>query len=154
MSNPIAFSSATPNIGLPLLIAGQAQKEFFVNQALAILDAMHPRTVLDSQPAPPSTALDGDCYRVTAPATLAWEGCENHLAVRIGGDWHLTPPREGMRLYDRAANHSLFFRSGWQAAATPAIPSNGTVIDVEARAAIDQIIAALRDIGIFTPSGT
>jgi hypothetical protein len=58
-----------------------------------------------------------------------------------------------MRLYDRAADHSLFFRSGWQANTTPAIPASGTVIDVEARAAIVQIVAALREIGIFSPSG-
>ena len=53
MSDPIAFPSTTPSIGLPLLIPGQAQKEFFVNQALCLLDALHMRAVTASQPAPP-----------------------------------------------------------------------------------------------------
>ncbi len=83
----------------------------------------------------------------------AWEGCENHLALRIGGDWHFVPPREGMRLYDRAADRSLFFRSDWHSAATPAVPEGGTVVDVEARAAIGAIVSALRDIGIFASPG-
>lgn len=83
----------------------------------------------------------------------AWEGCENHLALRIGGDWHFVPPREGMRLYDRAADRSLFFRSDWHSAATPAVPEGGTVVDVEARVAISAIISALRDIGVFSSPG-
>lgn len=153
MSIPIAFSSATSNIGLPLLVAGQAQKEFFVNQALAILDSLSPRAVLASLPAPPASAVDGDCYLITAPAMQAWEGCENHLALRIGGDWHFVPPREGMRLYDRAADRSLFFRSDWHSAATSTVPEGGTVVDVEARVAIGAIISALRDIGIFSSPG-
>lgn len=153
MSNPLTFSAATPNIALPLLIAGQAQKEFFVNQALSVLDALQPQTVVGSQPTPPVDANDGDCFRVTAPAGQEWEGCEDHLAIRIGGDWHFVPPRGGMRVFDTTANHTVFFRLGWQIAATPVVPATGTVIDVEARTAIDQIISALRDIGILPPVG-
>lgn len=154
MSNPLNFSSTTQNIGLPLLIAGQAQKEFFVNQALDILDTLHPHAVVASQAAPPQSAVDGDCFRVTAPATQAWEGCESHLAVRVSGDWHFVPPREGMRLYDLAAGHSLFFRTAWQAAATPIVPASGATIDAEARSAIRELIAALRNLGVFAPSDT
>lgn len=153
MSSPITFSSATPNVGLPLLIAGQAQKEFFVNQTLSILDILHPRAVIASQSAPPQDAAEGDCFRVTAPATQAWEGCDDHLAIRVGGDWHFIAPREGVRLYDRAANSSVFYRSGWHAVETPDAPANGTVIDAEARTAIAQLLSALRDIGIFAPEG-
>lgn len=152
MSNPIAFSSATPNVGLPLLIAGQAQKEFFVNQALTIVDSLHPRAVLASMPTPPATAADGDCFRVTAPAAQAWEGCENHLAVRIGGDWHFIAPSDGMHLFDIAADSSLFFKTVWHVAVRPATPTNGAVIDVEARSAIEQLIAALYDIGVLPPA--
>lgn len=150
MSSQSFFSSATQNLGLPMLIAGQAQKEFFVNQALAILDSLQPGTVAASQPEPPSNAADGACYRVTSPAGSAWEGCEDHLAVRVGGDWHFIPPREGMRLFDISADRSLFYREAWQHAGTASAPTNGTVIDIEARAAINQLIGALRTVGIFT----
>lgn len=152
MTQPIVFTSATPNIGLPLLIAGQAQKEFFLNQALGILDALHRHAVVASQPVPPADPGEGDCFRVTAPAQQAWEGCEDHLAVRIGGGWHFITPRVGMRLFDIAADTTLFFHSGWQIAAVPTDPANGTVIDVEARAAVSQLIDALRESGIFAPS--
>jgi len=84
MSEPFTFTSSTPNIGLPLLIAGQAQKEFFLNQSLVIVDSLHRRSVIASQPAPPTNADEGDCFRITAPATQEWEGCEDHITIQIG----------------------------------------------------------------------
>lgn len=149
MTNPFTFPATTPNVGLPLLIAGQAQKEFFVNQALGIIDALTRGTVLASLSEPPGDADEGDCYRVTAPALQAWVGCEDHIAIRIGGDWHLIPPRDGMSLFDTAAGGRLFFQSGWQTAPAPVILSTGTVIDTEARSALEQLILALRDIGVI-----
>ena len=151
MSNPITFSSFTPKTGLPLLIAGQAQKEFFVNQSLAILDTLNARTVIASQPSPPSQSGDGECFRVTAPATGAWEGCEGHLAIQIGGDWHFVAPREGMQVFDIEADTSLFYKADWQAAVRPTNPADGTTIDTEARAAIEQLINVLHDFGILPP---
>lgn len=148
MPDPVTFPAATPHIGLPLLIAGQSQKEFFVNQALSVLDALQARRVLASLPAPP-VAAEGDCYRVTAPATEAWAGREDHLAVLIGGGWHFIAPREGASLFDVAAGHALVFRSGWQRAAAPVVPVGGAVVDSEARAAVTQLIERLRAIGIL-----
>ena len=40
MPDPIAFDSASPRFALPLLFAGQAQKEIYVNEALALVDAL------------------------------------------------------------------------------------------------------------------
>jgi len=151
MSQPVIFSSATPNIGLPLLSSGQAQKEFFINQALGILDALHRNTVSASQPAPPATADEGACLRVTAPATGAWAGCEDHIAIRIGEDWHFVAPREGMRLLDSGADQTLFYAAGWQSAEAPPVPAAGTVIDSEARATLSQLIQALRTLAILGP---
>lgn len=89
--------------------AGQAQKEFLVNQALAILDAFAPRAASASLPEPPSEPAEGDSFHVIAPASQTWAGCEDHIAIRISGAWHVIPPRDCMRLFDRAADHSLFF---------------------------------------------
>jgi hypothetical protein len=152
MSNPPSFSSETSVLRLPMLIPGQAQKEFFVNQALVILDSLYPQTVAGSQPEPPPDAPEGVCYRVTGPAVQEWAGCEDHIAVRIGGDWHFIAPREGMRMFDRGSEQVLLFRSGWQAAASAAAPIGGAVIDVEARAAIGQLLKALQDTGILAGS--
>jgi hypothetical protein len=153
MSDPIAFPSLTPVIGLPLLIAGQAQKEFFVNQALCLLDALHPRMVRASQSEPPSAPIDGDSFRVTTPASGDWIGRENHIAVRIGGAWHFINPVEGTRLFDQAAGCFLLFRAAWQHCTAPGAPTGGTVVDVEARAAITALVEALTAAGVLVPAG-
>jgi hypothetical protein len=149
MSDALNFPSTTPITGLPLLVAGQAQKELFVNQALAILDAFAPRAVAASLSEPPSAPAEGDCFRVIAPASQAWAGCEDHIAIRIGGAWHVIPPRDGMRLFDRAADRDLFFQSTWQSTSAPAAPTGGTVVDIEARAALATLIHALEQIGVL-----
>lgn len=154
MSDPIVFPNATPALGLPLLMPGQAQKEFFVNQALAILDAAHLRIVLASQPSPPASPSQGDCFRVTSPAAQAWAGCENHVAIYIGGDWHFIGPQAGMEIFDQASGHLLVFRSQWVRADAPAVPSGGSVVDTQARAAIGQLIQSLVTIGILKATGT
>lgn len=149
MSDPITLASSTPALGLPLLFAGQAQKEFFVNEALCLLDALHARAVTASQSAPPVSAADGACYRVTATATGAWSGQEDCLAVLVGGAWHFVAPAEGMVVFDRAAAGLVIFRSQWQPAAVVAAPADGTVIDVQARSALTALIAALQTMGVL-----
>jgi hypothetical protein len=131
------------------MLAGQAQKEFFVNEALCLLDALHARAVTASQPAPPASAADGACYRVTATATGAWAGQENCLAVRVAGAWQFVAPAEGMVVFDRAAARLVIFRSQWQPAAVVAVPAGGTVIDVQARSALNALIAALQTMGVL-----
>lgn len=129
--------------------AGQAQKEFFLNQALCLLDALHARTVTSSVPAPPSEPAEGACFRVASPATGSWTGREESIAVLIGGDWHFVPPREGMQIFDLAAGQQLVFRSGWIHMSAPAAPVGGAVIDSEARAAIATLTQALAALGIM-----
>jgi hypothetical protein len=153
MSTPSSFSSETSILHLPLLIPGQAQKEFFVNKALVILDSLQPQALVASQSAPPADATEGGCYRVTEPAVQEWEGCEDHIAVWIGGDWHFIAPHEGMKMFDRGAGQSLIFRKSWHAAAPVTVPTGGTVVDLDARAAIGQLLDALRVTGIL-PSPT
>ncbi len=150
MSAPVTFPSSTPAIGLPYLVAGQAQKEFFVNQSLCLLDALQMRTVKASQSAPPAAAADGESYRIKAPASGAWTGREDRVAVRIAGDWHFIEPVQGTALFDQAAEAVIVFRSGWRVALAPPLPSGGTIVDAEARTAISALIAALKALGILT----
>lgn len=149
MSDPVSFPSTTPFAGLPLLVPGQAQKEFFLNAALGILDALQPRAVKASQAAPPASPAEGDCFRVTAPASGAWAAHADAVAVRIGGDWHFIAPAKGMALFDQAADHLIVFRDGWKLAASPGLPGSGSVVDLEARAAITALVQSLQDIGVL-----
>lgn len=149
MPDPVTFSNTTSAIGLPLLVPGQAQKEFFVNQAMCLIDALFMRIVKASQPAPPASPDDGECFRITAPATGVWSGRTDRLAVRIGGDWHYIEPSEGMQLFDQTTGQALVFRSQWLSAITPALPEGGLVIDVEAREAISGLLQVMQTAGIL-----
>jgi hypothetical protein len=154
MSEPFAFPSVTPAIGLPLLTAGQAQKEFFVNQALSLLDALHPRMVIASQSVPPATAPDGSCFRVTQNPAAAWAGHEDDIAVMVGGGWHFVRPIAGMEIFEQAASYWLVYRGQWQSVAAPASPSGGPVIDIEARATLATLIQALVTLGLLAPTAS
>lgn len=149
MTDPILFESATPRFGLPLLHAGQAQKEAFVNEALAIADSQLHGCVEGEADTPPATPEDGQNWLIAPDATGEWEGRDGWLACRQAGNWIYVPARDGMRIFDRDADQQQFFAGSWRKA-TPAVePVGGTTVDVQARTAIGELIAALRAMGIF-----
>lgn len=96
--------------------------------------------------------MEGECFRITAPATGSWAGHADCLAVRVAGDWHFLSPADGMTVYDRAAGHLLAFRAGWNVAQAPTLPMGGSVIDAEARAALAALVQALGGLGILATS--
>ncbi|MGY6550961.1 MAG: DUF2793 domain-containing protein [Erythrobacter sp.] len=142
------FPATTRHHGLPFLFVGQSQKEFFVNQSLAMIDALLHRSINASLSSPPQEALDGDCYRITSPAQGDWAGREGALAMRIAGEWQFVAPVDGWLIYDRAARQYLHFDDSWNAATIAASPTGGAVIDVEARALLTQVIDALGKLGL------
>lgn len=73
------------------------------------------------------------------------------IAVLIGNDWHFIEPVEGMLLFDRHAGRMISFRTQWEVATAPALPSGGAVVDAEARSALATLIQALMAIGILGP---
>ncbi len=154
MTKVAAFPSTTTQLALPLLFPGQAQKEFFLNEALSILDAMVPRTVLASLDAPPVNPEPGTCYRILAPAKDAWTGHDNAFAIMIGGDWQYVQPVAGMAVYDRAAQSLLQYDGEWRLAPEPTAPKGGNVVDSEARQALADLVEALRIFGLFPRNGT
>ena len=136
-----------------MLIPGQAQKEFFVNQAFAMIDSVAKRAVLGSTTTPPENPSEGSSYRVTAPATGEWEGKEEAIACYIAGAWHFFHPYDGMTVFDQSAGCVLHFNALWRSAAVPASASGGTHIDQEARLVLDELISALKNVGIFSDLG-
>lgn len=149
MSDPIIFPSASPRFGLPFLIAGQAQKEVFVNEAHALADALMHCLVEGEAGTPPATPVDGTVWLVSAASSGEWAGRAGQLACRQGGDWLYVVPCDGLRVVVRATGQARTFLGTWQIPSLPVAPTGGTVIDTQARTTINQLIAALRVAGVF-----
>lgn len=161
----------TARLNLPLLTAGQIQKEWFHNEALALLDLLVAGAI-DAAPiaAPPPSPLLGELYLVAASgATGAFAGNEGRIAGWTGGGWRFVAPVEGMRLTVRSTGVDLHYWSGeWSsgkvraeelviggskvvgsAAGAIANPAGGATVDVEGRACLMQVLAALRGHGLI-----
>lgn len=152
MSDPISFPYATARFALPLLFAGQSQKEFYVNEAHALVDALLHAACEGEAASPPASPAEGEAWLVASGATGEWAGQDGKLAAWQFGNWLLTTPSDGMRLFDRSTGQMLLYRGGWQRPAAPALPSGGSVVDAEARAAIADLVATLADAGILPSS--
>ncbi len=152
MADPISLAPAAPRFGIPFLFAGQAQKEFFVNQAHALVDVLLHSAVENESDAPPADPAEGLCWLVGGNPTGEWAGRAGNLAGRITGAWVFAAPLEGMRVLDKSSKQVIFFANGWQRVAAPAIPSGGEVTDIEARAAIGDLVGTLRSAGILPAS--
>lgn len=162
----------TPRLGMPMLQPGQAQKELFHNEALALIDIATQATVVAVGTAtPPAGPVAGQCWVVGAGATGVWSGREGALAGWTAGGWRFITPREGMAVWSIAdGTFARFAGSTWVVgeatcarlvigadqvlgARRPAITlaSGGVVVDVEARAAIEAVLTMLRDHGLIDP---
>lgn len=162
--------SSTARFGLPLLTAGQAQKELSHNEALTLIDALVQACAeAAGENEPPDDPSPGECWIVGAAPSGAWNGAAQRLAVWTGGGWRFVEPREGMAIHVRAdALVATYLDGSWQlgmVAATevtiaghrvvgprqPAVdePSGGAVVDGEARTAIGAMLDALRTHGLI-----
>lgn len=149
MSDPLDFPSLTPRFALPLLFAGQAQKEFTVNEALSLCDSLLHGAIEEETATPPTTSEEGQCWLVAASPGGEWAGRAGQIACRQAGSWLFVAPRDGLRLLDRSRGQMLFYRDGWNAPEAPALPSGGATIDVEARTVINGIVAVLKQAGVL-----
>lgn len=164
------MTETSARFALPFLLPGQVQKEAFHNEALARLDALVHACVetapTDEVPADPAP---GQCWLVGAGAGDGWAGHEDELACWTGGGWRFLAPLPGMAVWRLDAGYpSLWTGSAWSDGEWPAAaffvggqqvvgprletvpsPSGGTIIDAEARAALDAVIVALRTHGLI-----
>lgn len=144
------FDSRTPRFDLPLLFAGQAQKEGFVNEIAARLDALLFLTIEAEAASPPADAVDGKSWLVANSPIGPWAGRAGLIASRQSGNWLFTQPLLGMRIYNKAAKQEMYYHNDWRTAARPSTPTGGSTVDAEARTAVNAIIAALVSAGIVS----
>jgi len=150
MTDPLSFSSVSPRFALPMLFAGQSQKETTVNEALLMADVLLHPAVEAVLATPPATPSNGKCWLVASSATGLFSGQTDRIAAWSEGGWRFLVPREGMRVYDiAAAAYRLYSGGTWRLASAPSAPSGGSIIDSQARAAIAAIIASLRNAGVM-----
>jgi Protein of unknown function (DUF2793) len=141
---------ATARHLLPNLYVGQSQKEITHNEALARIDALlHP--VVQAELALPPTGLtsssDGLCWLIGSAPTDLWEGKAGQIARWSGGSWRYLLPVAGMSIWLVSGAKRLFYIAGnWISPDTINAPVGGTVIDIEARASITEILYHLRQI--------
>lgn len=158
-------------LGLPLLAAGQAQKELSHNEALVLLDfVVQPSVEAVGLDTPPTSPAPGACWIVGAAPSGAWRGQAQAIAGWTEGGWRFVAARPGMRAWSLgdsadaqfdgtqwtigtlAGNRLVLAGETMLGVRQPAIaaPANGTGVDAEARRAIEAILTALQSLGLIT----
>jgi hypothetical protein len=160
----------TPRLAMPLLHAGQAQKELDHNEALALLDIAAQAAVKSrGLDAPPAEPAEGACWIVGPTPVGEWAGHAGALAGWTAGGWRFVAPFPGLAAWVIDEGCSVrHLDGGWSIAPThtsgvyvdgsrvlgarqPAIaePVGGGAVDVEARVALAAVLAALRTHGLI-----
>jgi hypothetical protein len=145
----------SPRHHLPFLAVGQAQKEITHNEALLLTDALLFASVESEVSVPPILAAEtnaGKCWLIGAGATGIWLSKAGQIAVWTGGSWRYLLAIDGMGIWNNANSTRMFRREGaWLAATAISDPTGGSIIDIEARAAVAAILQLLRQNGNLMP---
>ena len=144
----------TSRLQLPLMAAGQAQKEVTHNEALLLIDSLTvPTSEAPPQNQPPSAPVAGQCWLVGAAPTGAWLGQAHALASWTSAGWRFAGLPLGAQVI-LAGTGARWHRipTGWQAPPVVSAASGGAVIDSESRSAIAGIISALIVAGVISSS--
>jgi len=152
MTQPSIFNSTTPRFSLPLLFAGQAQKEFFVNEAHVLIDVLMHMSVKGLGQTPPPAPTDGECWLVDTAPSGEWVGQADSIAFFAAGAWSFLNPVPGMRVFNISRGQYHLFDGTWNASVAVAIPTGGATVDTEARQAIEGLLSALQSQGILSSS--
>ena len=155
---------------LPLLSAGQAQKEITHNEALLAIDRLLQLGVVSRRcSAPPENAASGEIHIVGAAASGAWAGNEGQLASFDGSGWTFVAPRPGCLAWiDDEQEFAVMTASGWSQGGWPASairiggrsvlaasPSavapttGGETVDDQCRSTVAALLVVLRSQGVI-----
>ncbi len=160
----------TGRLALPMLEPGQAQKEATHNEALVRLDlAVQATVVAVGMDDPPADPADGACWIVGDAPSGDWVGRPRALAGWTAAGWRFVAPLDGMAVWSVADGATVRFDGDdWRTgeltgarliiAGAPVVgppaaaiddPAGGETIDGEARVALSEILAALRQHGLI-----
>lgn len=163
------MAETTSRHSLPLLQSGQAQKEVRHNEAIAAIDTLlHLSVATIGSAEPPASPAVGTSWIIGALPTGLWAGKSGMIATFDEAGWRYRAPVEGHLAWVEASSAHAVFRGGaWHVdawavqsllvrgrmmldAEPPQLStvSGGTVVDVEARLAIDGLVNALRTMGL------
>ncbi len=164
------MTEISARFALPFILPGQSQKEVFHNEALVRVDAaLHACVAGEPTADEPIAPGPGDSWIVGPGAAGAWAGKTDNLAIWTAGGWRFIPPVPGMSVWNIDAGFRIHWTgTAWSSGEWPVgvlsiggqqvvgsrlesvpSPSGGTIIDTEARAAIDAVIVALRTHGLI-----
>jgi hypothetical protein len=165
------MADASTRLGLPFIVAGQAQKEISHNEALMLLDfIVQPVVVAVGVNAPPTAPLVGQSWIIGPSPSGVWVGNASHIANWSEGGWRFVVPANGMQCWSVADEMPVRFASGsWVLGLLTAAkvqiggnqiigarqtaistPTGGTTVDAESRVAITEILAAMRTHGLIS----
>lgn len=154
------------------MATGCAGRNIILRGALRLIDIVAAAAVESvGGNAPPASPADGQCYVVGTAPTGAWVGHAKAIAGYAPGGWRFVAAVAGMVALDKASGQTASYDgSAWSIGAIQgatlklggsqvvgprlaavAAPSGGSVIDVEARAAIALILDRLRTHGLIAP---
>lgn len=163
---------ASARFSLPFIQPGQAQKEWFHNEALARVDGLlHPAVEAMDADAPPAAPAPGAAWIVGPSPTGDWTGHAGAIALWTSGGWRYVAPAAGMSAWLAPEGAWIWHDGGqWRTdpmpcfgvsvggvqvvgaqAAAVSEPAGGAVVDAEGRATITAILAALRSHGLIAP---
>jgi Protein of unknown function (DUF2793) len=115
------MSDTSTHLGLPYLLAAQAQKHVTHNEALRLLDAMVQLSVLDrTRTTPPASPADGDRHLVASGAAGLWAGWDLNVAFWVDGSWLRLVPRPGWLVWIAAEQAFVVWNgSAWDPVGVP-----------------------------------
>lgn len=139
-------SSMTPRFSLPLLALGQANKELFHNEALILLDFLVNPSVQAVHDDPSTLSpLEGEAWLIGEDPIGEWALKTNQIAFWTGGGWRFVEPNEHAELFVSNVHETgVFIDNIWVFHGIIEKPAGGSIVDMEARQAIDSILDALR----------
>jgi Protein of unknown function (DUF2793) len=145
--------SNTPNLSLPYLAAGQAQKHVTLNESLRMLDAIVQLAVASrGVTAPPATPANGQSHIVPSGATGLWSGQAGRIAAFQDGGWIFYPPVEGWTAWVRDEDKLYAFDGAGWIVASGAI-QNQPFVGVNAMADTTNRLAVAAPATLLTHEG-